>query len=166
MTCLPRFPLARSVRRSSARPLAGSRPCLEVLEDRLAPAPFSTSLSITNISSVYTPFSQLETVTAKVTSNPGITVNQGQVVFTDGGQTQTANVNNGFATTTFNFSYKSELPHPHPVTASFSVPASANQTINFAPSSTTTSAPDTSFGYFVQFVVDSAIVYALFQAAQ
>jgi hypothetical protein len=152
--------------RPSARPRAGSRPCLELLEDRLAPAPLATSLSISSIFSTYTPVSQLETVTAKVTSSPGVTVNQGQVVFTDGGQTQTADVHNGFATTTFSFSYKSELPHPHPVTAAFSVPPSSNQAVNFAPSSAQTTAPDSSFGYFAQFVVDAAIVYALFQSTQ
>jgi hypothetical protein len=153
------FSLPRSAPRPVTRPRAAVRPCLEHLEDRLAPATMSTSLSITNISSLYTPISQLETVTAKVTSSPGVTVNQGQVSFTDGGQTQTADVHNGFATTTFTFAYKSEMPHPHPVTAAYSVPPGSTTAVNFDPSSATSTAPDTSLGAFLQFVADAAFVY-------
>jgi hypothetical protein len=150
MACPPRFSFAR--------------PCLEPLEDRLAPAPLATSLAIPSIFSIYTPINQMETVTAKVTSTPGITVNQGQVVFTDGGQTQTANVHNGFATTTFAFPFLSQMPHAHTVTAAYSVPPGSTQSVNFDPSSAQATAPDTTLAAFTQFLVDSAIVYALFTA--
>jgi hypothetical protein len=98
-----------------------------------------TTLTITGVSTSYTLFSQVETVTMQVTSN-GAAVTTGQVAITDGGQTQTVGVNSsGIATATFTFSFFSELPNAHTVTATYSDgTAFAASTASFTVQSTLT----------------------------
>ncbi len=128
---------------------------LELLEDRLAPAALPTSLSVTSISSVYSFFNQQDTITVQVNS-PGVTVNQGQVTFTDNGQKHTVPVSNGTASTTFVFPLANEIPQPHSIGLSYSDPASG-----FASANGQGSLPDTTFMYLYQIAYDLLLLQAI-----
>jgi hypothetical protein len=114
-----------------------------------------TTVTVTNVTSHYTLFTQVETVTASVTSN-GKAVTVGQVTLTDGGQSQTVNVGgDGTATATFTFGLFSEQPLAHPVTAMYS------GATGFASSNSTFTAPSTLFGYLFQLYFDYLILVSL-----
>jgi hypothetical protein len=129
------------------------RPCLESLEPREAPVGLiPTSTAITGIVQQYTLFNQKETITAAVTS-AGVTVNQGQVTFVDGGLTQVVTVANGTASATFFFPLFAEIPKAHVVTASYA-DSTTGVLVNFASSSAQATAPDTTQGYIFQLYFD------------
>jgi hypothetical protein len=103
-----------------------------------------TTLTITGVTTSYTLFTQVETVTAQVTSN-GAAVTTGQVAITDNGQTLTVGVNgSGTATATFTFSLFAEQPNAHTVTATYS------DGTTFAGSSASFTAPSTLTAYLFQ----------------
>jgi hypothetical protein len=136
------------------------RPRLEALEDRVTPVPIvPSSTSITGIAQQYTFFNQMETISVQVTS-PGLTVNQGQVNITDGGQSHTVNVSNGTASSTFVFSLFTPLPQAHSVTASFT-DTTPNVLFNFSSSSTQATAPDTTFKFLFQIAFDFVLIQSL-----
>ena len=138
---------------------AGIRPCLELLEDRLAPAalpaPLPTTMLITSLGSAYSFFNQQDSVTVQVAS-PGMAVNQGEVTFTDGGQKHIVPVSNGTASTTFTFPLASEIPQMHSVGASYS-----DSTAGFASITALGTLPDTSANYLYQIYFNVLLLQAI-----
>jgi hypothetical protein len=115
--------------------------------------PTSTTTTVTGVTSRYTLFSQIETVTARVTSS-GAPVSTGPITITDGGQAQTVTVSGGAATATFTFNLFQAQPLAHPVTAAF------GGATGFAGSSTTFTAASTLFGYLFQLYLDDLMLRA------
>jgi hypothetical protein len=142
-----------------------ARPCLEALEDRVAPAilpvgPVPTTTTINPIAaSIFSLFSQAETVTTQTNiTATGLAATSGQVTITDGGQTHVVSVNsNGQASTTFTFSFFQEQVKPHPVNASFS-DSSGTFASNTA---TTVQAPDNTIGYLFQLYFDLVLYQSI-----
>jgi hypothetical protein len=111
-------------------------------------SPVATVVTFTSVLARYTLFSQVETVTAQVTSG-GTPVTSGQVTFTDGGQTQTVGVSSaGVATATFTFSLFHEQPNAHLVTGDYSDDST------FGAGTGSTTAPATTLSYLFQFYFD------------
>ena len=86
-------------------------------------------------------FVQIETVTAQVTNQFGIPVNQGFVLFQVAGLSIDAPVHNGTATAVFeipllNMAFFTSLLNPHALTASYSDPFNV-----FGPSQSATTVP-------------------------
>jgi hypothetical protein len=120
-----------------------------------APSAAATTISLTSVTTTFTLFSQVDTVTAHVTSG-GVPVTTGQVTFTDAGQTKTVSVSNGTATTTFTLSFAAEQPNPHGITASYSDTTGA-----FASGSTAGMTPNATLNYFFQLYLDLLILQSL-----
>ncbi len=117
----------------------------------------STAVKITGISDSYTLFSQVEKVTAQVTSG-GVPVTTGDVTFTDGGQTQTVAVGSGgtaTATFTFQLLQGKEQPNAHTVSAAY------NDATTFASSTTSATAGATTQNYLFQLYFDYLLLLAL-----
>ncbi len=152
----------RSSRPSSpSRPGTGRpRPCLEPLEDRFVPAVLPTTMLFSGISTQYTLFNQIDTVTAQIAS-PGVSVNEGQVSFTDGGQTHVVAVSNGTASTTFTFPWAAEMPYIHNISATYSDPTPASSLVSFATATGQGTVPDSSPNYLSQLSADLALFQAL-----
>jgi hypothetical protein len=116
------------------------------------PPPGATAITIVSVSHRYTLLSQLETVTALVTSG-GQPVGAGQVTFTDGGQSQTVGVGgDGMASATFTFGLFQEQPSSHTVAATY------NGTAAFAASSTSSTAGSTLTDFLLQLAFDFVIL--------
>jgi hypothetical protein len=158
---------SRSSRPSASRSGAGRtscpgvKPCLEPLEDRFAPAVLPTNMLFTGISTQYTLFNQTDTVTAQITSSPGIAVNEGQVSFTDGGQTHVVAVSNGTASTTFTFPLNAEMPNIHNISATYSDPTPPSPLQSFATTTGQGTVPDSTPNYLSQLGYDLAFFMAL-----
>jgi CSLREA domain-containing protein len=119
------------------------------------PPPVTTTVTITNITQTYKLLSQVETVTAQVTSG-GQPVTSGQVTFTDHGQSKTVNVDaSGTATAKFTFKLLlfQEIPQAHPVTATFNGITA------------TKTAPDTTLGFLFQLFFDLALFQSFTQSS-
>jgi hypothetical protein len=130
------------------------RPCLERLEERAVPVVFPTASAFTHAATSYTLFNQQDKVTVQVTSPTGGTVNEGQVVITDAGQTQTVAVSGGTASATFTIKFLSELPQAHGVSATYSDPTPSSPLKSFGTSTAGATIPNSSAGYFWQLYVD------------
>ncbi len=111
-----------------------------------------TTTVITGFHNSYPGFAQIETVSAQVTSNANVTVNEGFVTFAVNDITLTAPVVNGFANVTFNtpflnalfdFMVLINLFFPHTLTASYSDPGGV-----FGPSSASISVPGMLVDFF------------------
>jgi hypothetical protein len=118
----------------------------------------NSSISISGIAQHYNLFNQTETITAQVSAG-ALTVNQGQVTFTDGGQSHTVNVTNSSASTTFTFPFFSEIPAAHNVTANFA-DNTTGVPFNFGSSSTSATAPDSTLSYLFQLTFDYYLAVA------
>ena len=89
-------------------------------------APTPTNIAVLGVTDSYTLNTQVETVSAKVTGLNGQPVPQGSLTFTDGGQSQTAQLVNGVASATFTFQFGHEVPNSHPIDVGYTDPAGAS----------------------------------------
>jgi uncharacterized repeat protein (TIGR01451 family) len=117
----------------------------------------AASLAITSALASFGLFGATETVTARVTAPGGLNLNQGSVTFTDNGVTQTANVSNGTATTTFSFSLFQELKVAlgHGVSAAFST-----TTGDLGAATSTFQAPGNLYGFLIQLQIAEDLIRA------
>jgi len=129
------------------------------LEDRLVPALPTTTVINPIAASVFSLFSQQETVTTQTNiTATSLAATKGMVTITDNGQTHIVPVNSaGAASTTFTFSFFQEAPNPHPVNASYSDPTGVFSSSTAA----TVQAPNNSTGYLFQVFFDLALIQAL-----
>jgi hypothetical protein len=108
-----------------------------------------SSINLINVSSSYTLFTQVETVSLQVLNPNGSPVASGVVTITDGGVSHTVSVVNGLASTTFTFSLFAEQPSAHGISA------------NFGGINASFMAPSTETQYFFQIFFDLLLFEAL-----
>jgi hypothetical protein len=112
----------------------------------------STTIVITSIVNQYPGFSQLETVTARVTDPAGDAINEGFVTFQVNGQTLIAPVHNNFVTVTFatpifDLSILPNLFFAHTLTAAYN-----DLNVIFGPSNTSATVPAILFDFIFHLI--------------